>query len=501
MAVETSIVNSPGWWLSRLIRRLVNEQRPKVERLARYYRGEHPLPRVDDETISSESFANFLETARSNYLALVVEAVVERMKVKGFRTGATDKAGDDAAMREWQRAHLDADQVIVYRAMAATSLAYVIVGEHPRKSKPGKRVPLVTIEDPSNVITEAYPDDRREQAAGLKMWTDSFGFARATLYLPDRIVKYRAPRPGAPDRIDGLYTEDALRLWVVVEEVRNPLGVVPVVPFTNRVGVDGNCVGEFEDVIDIQNRINATLLHRLVAEKYGAFRQKAILNLAFDEEEEVDENGNKTGEMVPVVPELPSHPGLTWLLQGEHLNLWESSQTSTADILKGVEADIRDLAAITRTPPHYLLNGIINASGDALSAAETGLVAKVRERIGQAGESWEIVMRLVFTVLGDTERANEESPFEVLWSDPMYRSLSEVSDAVVKQSTAGVPWRSRMETLGYSPAEIDRMEIERTQDAMMTALAAPAPAPVPGTTPQEAPQGPQEPPAAGGGTE
>jgi hypothetical protein len=36
----------------------------------------------------------------------------------------------------------------------------------------------------------------------------------------------------------------------------------------------------------------------------------------------------------------------------------------------------------------------------------------------------------------------------------------------VKKSTAGVPWRQRMEDMGYTPAEISRMEIDRAADAM-----------------------------------
>lgn len=488
MAVETSVVGSPGWWFARLTTRLITDQRPKVERLDALYRGEHELSTAFSNTEQRTAFQEFLGRAQSNYLALVVEAVIERMKVKGFSTG--DKANDDIVNREWQRAHLDADQGIVYRAMAATSLAYVIVGEHPRKSRPGKSVPLITIESAADVITEAYPDDRREQQAALKLWSDSFGLARATLYLPGTIYRYRSDKvPNGNEVLRLLYSTDSLkRDWSLVGEgERNKLGRVPVVPFTNRVSIDGTCTGEFEDVIRIQNRINSTLLHRLIAEKYAVFRQMAVLNLAFEE----DENGD------PVAPDLPSSPGVAWLLQGENLAIWQGQQTSTADILKGVEADIRDLAAITRTPPHYLLNGIVNASGDALSAAETGLVSKVKERIDQAGESWEIVLRLVALVLGLTDLADEETPLRIIWADPMYRSLAELSDAVVKQSTAGVPWRTRMSVLGYSPEEIDRMEMERTQDALLTALAAPPPAQTAPGTPGNAADEPED----DGGTE
>ena len=112
-----------------------------------------------------------------------------------------------------------------------------------------------------------------------------------------------------------------------------------------------------------------------------------ILNYELEETEVLDEDGNPTGEMTPVAPDLSASPGQVWFLDGEKVSVWESAQTDTTQLLKGVESDIRDMAAITRTPPHYLLSGIVNVDGGALKAAETGLVAKVRERLAHAGES------------------------------------------------------------------------------------------------------------------
>ncbi|CAO0836111.1 Phage portal protein, SPP1 Gp6-like OS=Streptomyces microflavus OX=1919 GN=Smic_81350 PE=4 SV=1 [Streptomyces microflavus] len=53
-----------------------------------------------------------------------------------------------------------------------------------------------------------------------------------------------------------------------------------------------------------------------------------------------------------------------------------------------------------------------------------------------------------------------------VWRDPESRSISEMADAAVKKASAGVPWRQRMEDMGYTPAQIDRMEIDRAADAL-----------------------------------
>ena len=466
MGFDISTPESAGWWLARLVARLQND-RPDIDTLEALFRGDQPLPGYESD---NDQFKAFQKMARSNYLALVVEAALERMRVTGFRAGPDDKDGDKVSWELWQKARLDADQTLVHRTMLSCRRAYVIVGPHPRV----KGGVLITPEHPSQVITESYPEDRREIRAALKMFTNDIdGHVHAYLYLPDAIHHFRSPNKmtdgtalGCAMKADkAFYSATSLSGWEVLPSATNPTApVVPVVEFANRPSMLGVAVCEFEDVIDVQNRINQTLMHRLVAEKFGAFRQMAVLNLAFDE----DENGD------PIAPDLPSEPGVAWLLQGENLQMWQSAQTTTADIISGVEADIRDLAAITRTPPHYLLNKIVNASGTALKSAETGLVAKVREHMTQAGESWEQVIHLAHLVAGDSKPVDE---LEVVWADPESRSIAEISDAVQKQKAAGVPCHQLMELLGYTPSQIARMDSDRTADAMVALLAAPDIAP------------------------
>ncbi len=488
MALDITTVRTPGWWLARLVTRLVTEQRPHVERHDRYLRGDHPIPELNSKD-DREAFSGFLKTSRSNYVSLVVEALIERMRVVGWRGDGDDKTADDESMAEWRKARLDADQSLVHRAMAGLSLAFVMVGAHPRR----KGDALVTIEDPRYVITESFRDDRREIEAAVKLWVDDEGYIRATLFKQDFIYRFRSPNAlkmidstrGTYETPTGLTITAGLdeyagsqlnsfKDWVEAEEPeRNALGVVPIVPFANRDSVQSAPMAEFEDVIDIQNRLNTRLLHQLVAERFASWRQKVVLNYAVEEREVLDEHGDPTGDMELIPPDLSASPGEVWFLDGEKVGVWESAQTDTTQLLKGVESDIRDMAAITRTPPHYLLSGIVNVDGGALKAAETGLVAKVRERLAHAGESWESVMRLIHLVKGRPERADLDSTLEVVWADPESRSLADLSDAAVKQQAAGVPWRQRMELLGYTPAQIDGMEADRAQDAILASLATP----------------------------
>lgn len=460
---------SPEWWLKRLTQKL-NVERGHVDYLDRLYRGDHPLAAVPEKF--RPLFRSFQRVARTNYLSLVVEAPLERMNVVGFRVGESETS-DDATWDRWQRAHLDADQVAVHRMMLALRRGYTMVGRHPRRDG----VVVITPEHPAQVITESWPEDRREVRAALKLWVDDIGgYLRANVYLPKgeagltsgRVFKYRGAKNNTSELLMAT-TWDVLHLafqeWELISSEPTGLDEVPITPFENRYDPIRGARGEFEDVVDIQLRINNTIFHRLVAEQFGSFRQIAILNYMLER----DEDGN------PIAPELRKAPGTAWVFEptedGQAPQLFEFSQTSTADIIGAAAADVRDLASISRTPPHYLLTGMVNVTGDALKAAETGLIMKVkREHIPEASGGWEATMSKAAQLAGD---ATDFTGAETIWADPESRTLGELSDAAIKQQQAGVTWREVMTLLGKSPDVIDRMESERVQDALTLAMTAP----------------------------
>src|SRR5690606_18003352 len=92
------------------------------------------------------------------------------------------------------------------------------------------------------------------------------GLEHAVVYLPDTIHYFVAKRTDQFDHgrwqpshwdVDEGEGDDG-----VAENPTKPM--VPVVPFVNRPDVDRMGFGEFEDVIDIQDRINQGTLDRLV---------------------------------------------------------------------------------------------------------------------------------------------------------------------------------------------------------------------------------------------
>lgn len=448
MAVPTQY--SPEWWLERLVVRR-DARRARYEKLQAYECGDHRLPEGDEK--ARELFQKFQRKARTNYCGLVVSSTSERLHVTGFRTGGgSGSQTDREAWRIWQANHLDADSELVHDDALTLSDSYVIVG--PNADDPS--TPIITAESPFYVTAVPDPMNRRNMAAALKSWVDTdAGVERAVLYLPDAFVYFQR------DDTTSQWSF-ATPTWSMGDEtdrVGNPLGRVPVVRFVNRPrsrdGGEGR--GEFEDAIDIQDRINNVVLDRLIIAKMQAYRQRYLIGLPSEDEE---------GKPL----DLPFVPGvdLLWALDEDpdKVKFGEFSQVDLTPVLKAAAEDVKAFVTVTGLPPHYVAGDLVNASADALAAAEARHVARCNKRAREFSESWEQVMELAFA----WRREPLPADTEVLWADTERKTDAQLADAAVKKQQAGVPWEQRMVDLGYSPPEIERMRAQRAEDMLTQAI-------------------------------
>lgn len=488
-------VESPLWWVNRLSMRLLR-RRPRYEKMARYYRGEHILPEADKRT--RDAFLSFQRKARANYMKMVVDSVHERLWVTGFRTGSDGSSDtDEDAWKVWQANHLDADQGLVHIAALKYPDAYVLVGpppapnegDEPDDGRTGK-YPVITVEDPRQMIGEADPLDRRRMRAALKTWVDDDENMRyGILYLPETIYYFKSDYPSDVDTInrdEGVgrapYISGIGQWQQWKSPVPNPLNAVPVVRFVAQPMEDGEGIGEFEDLIDVQDRINDTVLNRMIVQKAQAYAQRWVKGLNTK-----DENGNDI--------DLPFVPGvdMLWAVEDEDVEFGQFPQSTINPFLDAVRSDLQELVIRASLPPTYVMGDLVNVSADSVAAIEERLVAKCFSRATQIGESWEQVMRLAFTYMGQMDRIGPDA--EVQWRDFRRNTPSTLSSAAQAMNTVGVPFRWIMESLGYSPTDIDRMEAAKLQQQMTSALLTPPP------PPQVAPGAPQQgnkPPNQGG---
>jgi hypothetical protein len=454
-----SPTGSPEFWLYRLAQGLIDRQ-PRYALLERYVIGNHPIPYGDQRYV--KALRELQEKAKTNYVGLVTNAPCERMEVVGFRFGDNpDDSADDDANKMWQANDMDLMSVIAHTTAATFSRCYVLVSP-PDESDP--KVPIISIEDPRITIVEHDPASMRKIRAGLRMWHDDvIGSAIAVVYLPDATHFFKGKLNGYYQNIDyDLLRERVLGAgsWEYIGSEPNPIGEVPIVPINWRPGLHGTSMAEAEEGFTIQDRINATVLDRMIISRSQAYKQRWAKGVTIPK----DDSGRA---------KAPFDPGsdILWAVADKDAAFGEFREADIRQILEAVRDDVGDLAAITKTPPHYLLGEIVNASGDALKAAETGLVSKTKHRIKSAGWSWEKVIRLGFAYLGD-ERAKSEVA-ETIWADPESRSRAELADAILKETQMGLPPEMAFERLGLTPAQVTRamqlMRAKEMRDAMLMA--------------------------------
>ena len=448
-----------GWWRNMLAEAL-RDRRRRVGKLEDYYNGEHPLPsppkRLEASALAEarRAYSHLMRMGVTNWVKLVADAPSERLEVTGFRFSGSPEA-DGLAWKIWQTNHLDADAQLVHDNALITGQSFVLVD--PFMVEAG--MPVITCEHSSEMIVSYVPGSRRKVAAALKMWTDS-DTEYATLYLPDLIFKWQQGADGStswePRQAEG--DSD----W----PLPNPLGEVPVREVAAnrslRPAKFGGGIGEFETVLPIQDRINKTIFDRLVTAEFQAFRQRWAVGWS----PEVDPN---TGLPRPDQI-LKASQSFLWTFDADpsEVKLGEFSTTDFTSFIKATEADVNAMAAISKTPPHYLLGAMVNISGDALTAAESGLSSKTRKHARNFGEVWEDVMRLALRVVNEDELAADMQS-EVIWGDIEHRTWGEQVDAVLKMQALGVPREALWSRLpSVSPQDIVRWRgmtgIERLLD-------------------------------------
>ena len=428
----------------RLLARL-DARKKEIERLEEYYNGDHPLSFASPQF--AQTFGKLFETFADNWCEIVVSAAAERLAVTGFRfkstTAGDSQQADDAAWEIWQRNNLDAESSLAMTDAIKLGTSYAFVGEEGGKA-------VINIDHPADAITESQPMNPRKVTAGLRRWIDSDGTTFVVLALPDATYTWKRGT-----NING-------GTWSLAQAVRNSLGVVPMVPLRNNPRTHRNKTGwrerigvsDIAQIMGLQDAIDKTVVDMLVASEFAGFRQRWVTGIDIPKDP-------VTGESLAAA--WTAGASRLWTAESDKTKFGEFDVTQLNNYVDAASMLLQHLSAQTRTPPHYLIGQIVNASGDALKAAETGLVAKVRSKQLVFGDDWEDIMRLAFRVEGDQERAADTSA-ETIWRDPETRSQAEVTDSVIKLKTIGVPLEILLEEYGYTPQQIQRVKEVITSD-------------------------------------
>lgn len=414
--------------LTALIQRL-NEPLARYAELDRYYTGNQPLAYLSPE--AKVALGNRFGVMASNIPRLAVTALAERLRITGF-------LGDPGLWADWVRNDLDQTSGVAHREALLLGDSYVIVWA----DQFGR--PKVTVESAKQVGVLTDPGTRQIVAA-LKRWEDKARkTTEAVLYLPDRIVRLRANQVGATTP----------QGFATLEEIANPLGVVPVVNLrnTDRILGDHGC-SEIDDLKPLVDALNKSLADMMVTSETCARPRRWASGIELTEEPVLDAEGNETGETVEVNPIPEGHRAM--ISENDQAKF---GQLQAAD-LAGYEASVRvilgQIMAVSTLPAHYV--GVFTdnpASADALRAAEASLTARAEARQAAFGRAWEQVAKLMIAVR-DGRDPNLIDDIRVLWADAATRSVAQEADATVKLYAAGLlPATYALSKLGYSDDEI-----------------------------------------------
>lgn len=442
---------SPQWWVARLYKKLL-EQRAQFDFFNDYYTGNHPLPWLAPQ--ARDEFRRILQMTRSNYMGLVVDAMVERANVEGFRFGA-EADPDEDTWRIWQANHLDADSDMCWLESGIGGSSFLLAAPNPKDSA----TPFLWVEHPSQCVVEYEPGtNRRVRRAGLKVWDDDWtGEIHATLYLMVagrlQLFKYRAKRPsnGTPTNVVWEQRTVQGEKW----PADGQMDAVPLVEVPNNPRLLTGGVSELYDVTDIQDRINKTLADRLITQDYGAFPQKWAA--AWPDE---DEDGN------PNTIDIGRNRMVTTEVKETTFGQWDAAPLDPYSAAK--REDVKDIASRTRTPSQYLLGEMSNVNGETLKASESGLVSKVRNRSRAWAEAVEEAVTLVRSLAG----LSTPPQLETIWTDPQYRTEGERTDAAVKRLQSGISsLRQAREDVGYTQTQIRQLEADDATEGALNPAA------------------------------
>lgn len=425
-----SLPETPEDWIAFLIPKL-RQQAEMAAFYRRYYAGDH---RISEATARfREIFGRYFTTIADNWCQVVVDSAVERLQITGFRFGDTKlgefglEIADKDAWELWQKNSLDVKQRIIHTEAAKCGVAFILV------DKTGDE-PMITGESPLEVYVHCHPA-HGERLAAIKQWKGDDKHAYVTLYLPDATHKFKSV--GQVRGMTGKPMYDGIGA-----NIPNPDGVVPMIPVENAPDMCTGGTSDLEVVIPIQDRVNKLCLDLDVGSEFHAAPQR----WAAGWEPPADADGNPLPDT-----QIQAATSRFLAFSDPDTKVGSLPPGDPGAYVQPIEMYIQHIAALSKVPPHYLLGKMANLSGDALKAAETGLVSKVMGKMDDYGDAWEEAIGLAL--------GKDSSTAEVIWRNPESRTFAQLVDGVIKlHDSLNVPRPMAFEMIGMSPQQIERAE-------------------------------------------
>jgi hypothetical protein len=424
----------------------------RVQDYRAYYKGDHPVMLTNrQQEYLGDILTKSNHTVAFNLCRVIVDVLRERLTVNGF--SGDDAAGKVLAEKAWEwwvAAGMEREAITTHRRALRDAAGYLIVDWDEAKAAP--RWKANSRYDGDTGVT-FHEDANDNPLMAVKYWRRddileaNYGALRRTIYLPDRILRYRQDTSGSYgwtpiDAQEG----PAVQWWTdTMQEGGKPLGLA-CVEFENPADES-----EIEAIIGLQNALNKLVLDMLAAGDATGFQMLAVsytqaLGGAMTDEDD------ETGDDLRIAPgriiELGDGAKITNIPPGD-----------LSQLLKAIDSITGFIAASTRTPQYYLrpFGGADVPSGEALKQLESALVSRATERQAQFSAAWVEAMRVgarLWLAMGGSG-IDADANIAPTWASPAVRNELYDMQVATGELALGVPqevlWQRR---LGYSPADV-----------------------------------------------
>jgi hypothetical protein len=422
--------------LGRAFAQLHTKRKPYDTQFA-YYDGDQPIVYATDQLNAyfQQLTARFVE----NWCAPVIDAVLERLTLKGFDTGKANPAAKAALDTLMQAGGLEMEAYDAHHAALVAGEASIIVWP----SDVDGEAPDVYHNDPRLVAVFYDPARPKLVAYAAKWWlNESNGHTYLTLYYADRVEHYWTRTEDEP-RGELDFVPVPPEEGAAVEP--HDYGRVPVFHFRrNRRRITGELQGK---VISLQDMVNKLLADMMVSSEFAAFRQRWAVSAAD-------------------LSKLQASAGALWRIppgeEGqEATQVGEFNATDLQNFILARTALAESIAIISHTPKHYM-TGASQPSGEALLAMEAPLVKKVQHYTELFGATWRDLACFYCKLQGIDLRPQDVTP---VWEQLEAAQPAMSADSRLKNTQAGMPLKTVLRDEGWGPDELAQLEIDQKDQA------------------------------------
>jgi hypothetical protein len=447
----TSTTTQPVSEDVKLALETILKKKPVYDLLYNYYRGNHPL-RYSTERLK-KAFSKIGVYFAQNWIAVVVDAVLDRLVLKGFDVTDNDEA-DKKLDEMWEQYEMGLLADDVHEAATVVSEAYVIAWKEDAEEGEDEILD-VYFNDPRmcHMFYDTYRPTKKRFAA--KLWINKDRYPCMILYYTDKLEHYKAISPVSK-----------LGEWITTASNMQPdpkygdggieshdHGIVPVFHFRAGRTSGKKEIGQSE--ISLQDAVNKLFADMMVGSEFSTFNQRAIIAQA--------DPGN-----------LKNEAGVNWFIpggdgKGQAASVIELGNKSLENYIQAIDHVSQSMAIISRTPKHYLMLNGGDPSGDALLAMEAPLVKKVKKRIAGYDPEWKALAAFMLQLEGIViEKKAITSVWEPVTSNQPLASAQTIKTEV----ESGVPLITSVRRAGWAKDEMLQMEKDvKEEDKKQSKLA------------------------------